>query len=84
MPEPEPVAAIHQLVADLVEIDGLAEPRDQPLGFGAAVDIEGDDQRSGHGMSPMLRPVADCPMRRKGAGSRANGFLCRHTILRRS
>src|SRR5690606_41411916 len=45
----EAVAAIERLVADLVEAGGIAEALHQPLRFSARVEIEGDDQRAGHG-----------------------------------
>ena len=47
--EVQPVAAIEQLVADLVEIDAVAEPRDQTLRLASCVEVEGDDQGTCHG-----------------------------------
>jgi hypothetical protein len=45
----EAVAAVKELVADLVEVDRLPEPLDEHFSFGAAIEVEGDDEGSSHG-----------------------------------
>src|SRR5690606_35237323 len=70
----ETVAAIKELVADLEEVGGAIEGAHDRFGLPARVHVEGDDQRSGHGRSPiyglMPQSVARCKALERALGAR--------------